>query len=110
LCRSRDGILEFGFCPRWEAGLVKGAELGPTFFRRPTEPATSGLIQARVRQSDEGGRFYRTTNDYRIVEITAPADDDPFLWLRLSEVQAAMHAGIFNNEGRSALSVILSHL
>jgi oxidase EvaA len=110
VCRSRDGVLEFAFCPRWEPGLVRGAELGPTFFRRPTEPATPGVIRARVRQSDEGGRFYRTTADYRIVEITAIADDDRFLWLRLSEVQAAMRAGIFNNEARSALSVVLSHL
>jgi oxidase EvaA len=63
-----------------------------------------------VRQSDEGGRFYRTTADYRIVEITAIADDDQFSWLRLSEVQALMHAGIFNNEARSALSIGISHL
>lgn len=110
LCRSRDGVLEFAFCPRWEPGLVRGAELGPTFFRRPTEPATSGVIRACVRQSDEGGRFYRSTADYRIVEVTAIADDDQFLWLRLSEVQAAMNAGNFNNEARSALSVVLSQI
>jgi oxidase EvaA len=110
VCRNRDGVLEFAFCPRWEPGLVRGAELGPTFFRRPAEPATPGVIRARVRQSDEGGRFYRTTADYRIVEITAIADDDQFSWLRLSEVQALMHAGIFNNEARSALSIGISHL
>nr|WP_268807957.1 NDP-hexose 2,3-dehydratase family protein [Caballeronia terrestris] len=51
LCRSRDGVLEFAFCPRWEPGLVRGVELGPTFFRRPTEPATQGVIRAHVRQS-----------------------------------------------------------
>ncbi|CAN5455842.1 NDP-hexose 2,3-dehydratase family protein [soil metagenome] len=110
LCRSRDGVLEFAFRPQWEPGLVSGAELGPTFFRRPAEPITQGIIRARVRQSDEGGRFYRTTTDYRIVEITQTADEDQFLWVRLSEVQAAMPAGIFNNEARSALSVILAHL
>ncbi len=110
VCHSRDGILEFAFCPRWEPGLIRGAELGPTFFRRPTEPATPGVIRARVRQSDEGGRFYRTTVDYRIVETATITEDEQFLWLRLSEVQEAMHAGIFNNEARSALSVVLSLL
>ncbi|WP_374729797.1 hypothetical protein [Caballeronia terrestris] len=30
--------------------------------------------------------------------MTAIADDDQFLWLRLSEVQALMHSGMFNNE------------
>jgi oxidase EvaA len=110
LCRSKDGLLEFAFCPRWEPGLVKGVELGPTFFHQPDEPVTPGIIRARVHQSDEGGRFYHTTADYRIVEITAITDHDQFLWLRLSEVQAAMHTGIFNNEARSALSVVLSHL
>lgn len=110
LCRDRDGILEFAFCGRWEPGLLKGAELGPTFFRRPGEPTTPGIVRARVRQSDEGGRFYRSTADYRIVEVTAIADEDQFSWLRLSEVQAAMNDGIFNNDARSALSVILSQL
>jgi dTDP-4-dehydro-6-deoxy-alpha-D-glucopyranose 2,3-dehydratase len=110
VCRSVDGVLEFAFCPRWEPGLVRGAELGPTFFRRPTEPATPGIIRARVRQSDEGGRFYRSMADYRIVESAAITNDDQLSWMRLSEVQAAMHAGIFNNEARSALSLVLSYL
>lgn len=110
VCRSRGGILEFAFCPHWEPGLVRRAELGPTFLRLPTEPATPGVIRARVRQSDEGGRFYRTVVDYRIVEITEIAGDEKFLWLRLSEVQEAMRTGIFNNEARSALSVVLSQL
>ena len=110
LCRSRDGVLEFAFCPRWEPGLVRGAELGPTFFRRSTEPVTPGIIRARVRQSDEGSRFYHTTADYRIVEVTEIAGENQFSWLRLSEVQATMDAGIFNNEARSALSVVLSHI
>lgn len=109
-CRSCDGILRFAFRPRWEPGLVNEVELGPTLFRRPTEPAAPGVVRASVRQSDEGGRFYRTTADYRIVEITAAVNDDALWWLTLSEVQATMRAGVFNNEARSALSVVLSLL
>jgi len=110
LCRDRDGLLEFAFCPRWEPGLVRGVELGPTFFRGPAEPATPGTVRARVRQSDEGSRFDRTVADYRIVEIVATAEDDRFIWLRLSELQAVMSTGIFNNEARSALSLLLPYL
>lgn len=110
LCRKHDGVLEFAFRPRWEPGLVNGAELGPTFFREPTEPVTPGIVHIRVRQSDEGGRFYHTTADYRIVGITTVADEERFVWLRLSEVQGAMHTGIFNNEARSSLSMVFSHI
>jgi len=113
LCRSQDGVLEFAFCPRWEPGLVRGAELGPTFFRRSTEPVTPGIIRARVRQSDEGSRFYHTTADYRIVEVTEIAGENQFSWLRLSEVQATMvavlyrlsfHTSSSNRSERAAIS------
>jgi len=110
LCRNRDGLLEFAFCPRWEPGLVRGVELGPTFFSGPAETGTPGTVRARVRQSDEGSRFDRTVADYRIVEIETIADEDRFTWLRLSEVQTAMSTGIFNNEARSALSLVLPYL
>lgn len=110
LCRNRGGVLEFAFRPYWEPGLVSRAELGPSFFRHPAGPTTPGIIRAHVRQSDEGGRFYHTTAEYRIVETEADADHGQFLWHRLSEVQAGIGAAIFNNEARSALSVVLACL
>jgi oxidase EvaA len=110
LCRNLDGTLEFAFRPYWEPGLVSGAELGPSFFRCPAGPTTPGIIRARVRQSDEGGRFYHTTAEYRIVEVAAGAGDGGLLWHRLSEVQATIGTAIFNNEARSALSVLLACL
>jgi oxidase EvaA len=108
LCRDRDGVLEFGFRPRPEPGLLSGAELGPSHIRKPGDVGSDGTLRARVHQSDEGGRFYHTTAEYRIVEVAA--DPGGLVWLTLAEMREAMRRALFNNEARSALSVVLGRL
>ena len=56
--------------------------------------ATAGSVVARVRQSDEGGRFYRDVTEYRIVQRPEPLGDDPdAVLLTLGEVQELLLAG-----------------
>lgn len=102
-CGRAKGLLLFGYRPCWEPGLLAGAELAPG----PQVPAT-GRVRLEARQSDEGGRFYRDVASYRVLDLggTEPAAD--LLWLSLSEIHALMPQAVFNNEARSATSLLLS--
>lgn len=102
-CRRSEGLLLFGYRPCWEPGLLAGAELMPG-----SSQAIPGQVRLEVRQSDEGGRFYRDVANYRVLDLGDAEPDGDMLWLTLSEVHDLMPRAVFNNEARSATSLLLS--
>ena len=128
LCQRRGGILHFLLHAALEPGNSETAQLTVTVQTPPqarqAEAANPFLAvlgdwrasgtHIRTSQSEEGGRFYRDINDYSIVEI--PADRNleipgDFQWASLGQIKALMRQpGIFTNEARSNLSLLLSYL
>lgn len=111
-CGRQNGLLQFALRPCWEPGLSAGAELAPT---RMTALSTQtrvgedvGEVRLQVRQSDEGGRFYQDVACYRIVDVGETRPEGALIWLTLAEIKALLPLGLFNNEARSALSLLLS--
>lgn len=116
---------QFGFRLAAEPGLLNRVELTATVVASPGTklPATeSGLVLARVNQSDEGGRFFHDTSEYRLVLADDPdaaaadttaADDvgavgDELIWLGLGDVEQLLAEGRWlTNEARSALALVL---
>jgi oxidase EvaA len=126
LCQCRHGILGFLLRASLEIGFRERVQLGPTW---QSDDLTGGngvadRIVAAVRhgqqrcstlQSDEGGRFYRSISRYRIVELDESVDlgVEPYgyLWLNLGQIYRLLPIqGIFTNEARSALSMLLADL
>jgi oxidase EvaA len=103
-----NNILQFAFRPSWEPGLRSIAELAPTAIGIRSSYTSVGEVKVSVRQSDEGGRFFRDVAEYRIVDIGEAQPADGIVWLTLSEITELMPKTIFNNEARSALSLLLS--
>lgn len=108
LCAERDGLLHFGFRLRWEPGLYNRVELAPTLTGRDHAEALTGTTHLSVAQSDEGGRFFHDVTLFSVVEIDAVTSDPDLVWLTLTELQQLLPLGHFNNEARSAISLILS--
>ncbi|MBS7810781.1 NDP-hexose 2,3-dehydratase family protein [Roseococcus pinisoli] len=102
-CRRQEGLLLFGYRPCWEPGLLAGAELAPG-----SAGTLDGTVRLEVRQSDEGGRFHRDIATYRVLDLGTAEPEEGMLWLTLAEVHALMPRGVFNNEARSATSLLLS--
>lgn len=98
--------------PCWEPGLSAVAELAPTRMT-PLSTQTRAAedvaeVRLQVRQSDEGGRFYQDTACYRILDVGETRLDEASIWLTLAEIKVLLPLGLFNNETRSALSLLLS--
>lgn len=115
-CGRIDGVLHFLFRAAAEPGLSAGVELTPSAVIEPgdsaTDDAAPGLVLASCRQSEEGGRFLRDTNRYRVVDVghADPPGDDAW-WLTLRDVRALLDGpDWFTNESRSALSLLLPWL
>jgi oxidase EvaA len=74
----------------------------------PAAPRVEGVLLARVRQSDEGGRFFQQVSDYRLLL----ARDDQALagtWLSLGELWHLLRQrGRAGNELRSLASLLLA--
>jgi dTDP-4-dehydro-6-deoxy-alpha-D-glucopyranose 2,3-dehydratase len=126
LCQRRDGVLGFLLRASVEVGFSERVQLGPTW---QSDDVTAGngvadRIEAAFRyaqqrcstlQSDEGGRFYRSVCHYRILELdgTAELDVDAhgYLWLSLGQIYRLVRSqGVFTNEARSVLSMLLAEL
>ena len=115
--RSPGGVLHFLFRARAEAGLATKIELTPTVVVEPGNRTAGnhrrtqwrGRIVAQCRQSEEGGRFYRDTNRYRIIDSgEASEPGDAGYWLTLGDVRQLLdEPGWLTNEARSALSLLL---
>jgi len=131
LCQSRNGILHFLLHAALEPGNSETAQLTAAVqippqarqsisvspanpFHAVLEDCGAAGTHIRTSQSEEGGRFYRDINDYSIVEI--PADRNlgvpgDFQWASLGQIKALMRRpGIFTNEARSIVSLLLSYL
>jgi oxidase EvaA len=107
-CGRANGILQFAFRPCGEPGLRAIAELAPTRITLLPNSTSHGEVQISVRQSDEGGRFFQDISEYRIIDIGEARSAGGIIWLTLSEVTELLPQGIFNNEARSVLSLLLS--
>jgi oxidase EvaA len=111
-CGRIDGVLHFLFRARPEPGLHNRVELTPTVVVEPGSHEDShvrGTVVAEVRQSEEGGRFYRDTNLYQIVDVGDAFDAEH--WLTLADVRQLLdEPGWLTNEARSALSLLLPWL
>jgi oxidase EvaA len=103
-----NSMLQFAFRPCWEPGLRSIVELAPTAMRILSGDIPKAEVKISARQSDEGGRFFRDVAEYQIVDIGEAKPADGIIWLTLSEVTELMPKGIFNNEARSVLSLLLS--
>ncbi|MBI4455968.1 MAG: NDP-hexose 2,3-dehydratase family protein [Acidobacteria bacterium] len=126
-CGPFDGLLRFCFVARHGPGFPLGAQLGPTIQSCGTDlelvdgaserdVALSELVEGGTRlfsclQSDEGGRFDHCVSRYSIVflETVECRHYSHVHWLSLGEVQQLLPlSGIFTNEARSVLSMILA--
>lgn len=111
-------VLRFCFIPRAEPGLVNKVELSPTISDEPgartkTNAFNNFKLIVSVKQSDEGGRFFRDVTEYKIVLLpnksAAPASNG--IWLTLGEIRQLVKKGsYFTNESRSTLSLLLKWL
>jgi dTDP-4-dehydro-6-deoxy-alpha-D-glucopyranose 2,3-dehydratase len=123
LCAFRRGRdLRLLFRAAWEPGLHDGVELHATYGVEPGGPANAGVPSpfesvarrdralVEVWQSEEGGRFFRERVLHRIVLIDDPGSRLPggHRDVGLREAEALAAHGVFTNEARSTLSLILS--
>ena len=116
----RHGVMRFMFQASWEPGLHDRVELHPSVCIPPGGTAGHGDIRMRqlcftgrlrrqVWQSDEGGRFWRDRSVYRVVEVDDPGPlPEPFVELTPREIGWLAPRGVFTNEARSAISLLLS--
>lgn len=126
ICQRRGGVLHFLLRASVETGFRERVQLGPswqsddlTVGHGVAERVEAVFQQGRERhstlQSDEGGRFFRSTCRYRIVELPEAVSQDlaaaGYLWLSLGQIgRLARIQGVFTNEARSGLSMLLAEL
>lgn len=117
-CAYIQDVLCFYMPPQAEAGLLHSVELGPSYLEEPGSRVSdyakrSAHVLASVLQSDEGGRFYQDSTHYRLLQVDQSVVDDTDLryWLSLGEIKQLLgQGGIFTNEARSLLSLVLRWL
>lgn len=126
VCQHRGGALRFLLRASAEAGFRERVQLGPTW---QSDDLTAGngaahqILAALQRgherdsrlQSDEGGRFFRSVSRYRIVELPETEAIDleasGYLWMDLGQIyRLGGVQGMFTNEARSVLSMLLAWL
>ena len=116
ICGRINGILHFHFKSIAEPGLYNHIELSPTVCVEPGENTETkdlvkiykGKVIKKVLQSDEGGRFYQDTTRYRIIDIGKADLSLNGYWFNLSQIQSLLlKDGLFTNESRSVLSLLL---
>lgn len=130
LCQERAGVLHFLFDARPEIGFGEKFQYGPTIQEPGDDPPiipsraerTSALRRAldgsetlmTSRHSDEGGRFFRCISRYSICLVPPGEPIDPgntLSWMTLRQIQVLVpHRGLFSNEARSVISMLLAYL
>ena len=131
VAQVRSHMLKFLVRASYEPGFENGAQLSAPFVIYPgssqKQEAILSLLKAWEQSTDarspilidrlmseEGGRFYHDINRYLL--IFAPSsfrlpDDDDMCWLTLSEITALKCTpGVFTNEFRSGLSMLVHYL
>jgi oxidase EvaA len=129
VCQLREGRMQFLFRAIAEIGLRERVQFGPT-LQDEGLPQNPGIVAAQIAEcardpaicrerlacshSDEGGRFFQTTARYRICELSEDvklAELPNACWMSLADVKTLLpRKGLFNNEARSALLLLLYHL
>lgn len=117
---EQHGTIQFVFRAQAEPGLKNLIELNPSVSRSPGDRATLedtaflnlakvGSVFKTIKQSDEGGRFWRDVTRYSIVLIQNPGDlPESTVCLSLREIAALAPKSVFTNEARSVISLLLS--
>ena len=123
-CQSINGILHFLCSHSLEIGFLEYIQFGPSIqllhkgdqihSTLDIAESNSKLI-SKYKQSDEGGRFYKSIVHYQLKEILL---DDPiavdlntYSWMTLKQIKYLLGTkGNFTNEFRSVLSLILKFL
>ena len=123
LCQRRRGRLHFLLRASAEPGFRERVQFGPTY---QSDDTTGGFGRAgeilvacaghaprlSVLQSDEGSRFYRAVARYSLMELPADAPlsaEGLGVWATLAQIRRmAQNQGVFSNEARSLLSLVLA--
>ena len=130
VAQHRQGSLHFLFRGRVEPGFHEKIQFGPSFLKSSAgnggpacgshDPIEEIILSDRYEErltclmSEEGGRFYQSTSRYRILEfpeeINFPERID-YCWATLRQISRFIRIpGVFTNEARSAISLLLSWL
>ena len=125
IAQRHDGLLRFLVQVSREPGFHEAAQISVPFQVHPGSPnvqAQEALAEwinlsqlvFDCRMSEEGGRFFQEWNRYLVLlapehaQVQQPAECE---WLTLGEINALKQAkGMFTNEFRSALSLLLYFL
>jgi oxidase EvaA len=123
--QRREGVLRFLVRVVWEPGFPGSGQVSVPFQVHPgnLDSNTTGDLAALAalseqlldcRMSEEGGRFFREWNRYQLFLIPEGCDTPGLLgveWLTLGEINVLKRRpGIFTNEFRSVLSLLLHYL
>lgn len=126
LAQQIDGVLHVLVQGRAEPGSPDIVIVGPTVqcalgYERSGDPdswppfyelvakAELETIRYSCAQTEEGGRFYRLENEYRVVELEPGASLDlpeNYLWVTLRQLQELLRYGLVNVEARSLLACL----
>jgi oxidase EvaA len=131
VARIQQGVLKFGTKLSPEPGFKNGAQLSVTLQVFPGERQRDGVVEELCAQveafagkraqvvfdcqlSEEGGRFFQEINRYVVMVLpegcSAP-DEENLSWLSLAAISALKReSGVFTNEFRSILSLLLAYL
>jgi len=134
IAHRRRSVLHFLLCPSVEVGFREKAQYGPSFQRHP-EKAPAGnpslsvpgndplddflagresLEHRTCLLSEEGGRFFRSSSRYRIVEVPERIPVPRIAgccWATLGQIHRLVKApGFLTNEARSAVALLLGWL
>lgn len=119
VCGRIDGVAHFLLRAIVEPGLHNGAQLGPSSQVEPGEQADGdGFLPGQTSlvceclHSEEGGRFYRDVNRFRLFDAGDAFEAPPgYWWLTLGDIRRLLDkSGWLTNEARSALSLLLKWL
>jgi oxidase EvaA len=126
LVKEIDGVLHFLVQGKIEPGNLDVVAVAPTVqsvlsaervgdasswppFLERVLLADPSEIRYSCAQSEEGGRFYRVVNEYRVVEL--PTDEEPELpenyrWVSLRQLSELLRYGLVNVEARGLLACL----
>ena len=132
--QRRKRVLHFLLRPSIEVGFREKAQYGPSWQKAPEGPDEDGPRMAdpagdalarllsgteaterlACLQSEEGGRFYRSTSRYRVVELSEGVElplPRGARFATLSQIRRLLATpGMLTNEARSAVALLLTWL
>ena len=123
-CQKINSILHFLISHSIEIGFAECLQFGPSIQQKaqddPLEPDmkfidSNSMLIVKFSQSDEGGRFYHSIVEYQLKEILVNdplmLNNSKYCWMTLKQIKELLKVkGMFNNEFRSVLSLILKFI